>query len=518
VHAESIEPREDALEAPSVPHVSGTARDPGPLSRLVARAAELARHGRATAAYEVVEPELAREGGHAPIEQRAALMIEASAILWMLGRFEESESRARRGLTLAEQGGDAHQAAEALLRHGLALHRRGQLDAAREAYEEAGARFRRLGEIDRAAAATNNRASCARTAASGCRAHALRGGGRGRASLGIVRVLDPAAEPACSNSRPLWGHAARSRRHEGEEAKDRRVLMANLVARGTLAARALARGRARADVRRSSRARRAPCRARRSSPQLRRRRARRRRPAVRTHHFKRAQRLRRRPRPTSPRGVARLVVKIAEAPRRPAARSTPRADRGTPGQTGSSPRRSSASRRSGPRAVDETVARGLLADVAGVFAEMGERFERGRTLAPSRHRARCRGGDPVDRASACFAEAGAEAELHRVEQAITARPPPGRATPPALPAPARPERLANVGPSRSPRVSARGRVRRADFLVARRRARRRQGAGRAAPARAAGAPTTVRRRVLRRRSPERIMATCSATCAMYAAA
>ncbi len=126
------------------------------LSTLVADASRLADQGRAAAAFELIERELANEGGHAPTGARAALLVEAARILWLLGRYEESLARGRRGLTLAELDGNGRLAADALLRLGLSRHRLGDLAGAREFYEEARARFRRLGSESRAAAAHNN--------------------------------------------------------------------------------------------------------------------------------------------------------------------------------------------------------------------------------------------------------------------------------------------------------------------------------------------------------------------------
>ena len=467
MHAESSERPEDALEAPPVPSVGGPARDSGPLSQLVARAAELARHGRATAAYRIVEPQLAREGGHAPIEQRAALLIEASAILWLLGRFEESESRARRGLALAEQGGDARQAAEALLRQGLALHRRGLLDAAREAYEEAGARFRRLGEHDRAAAATTNLGivckdrglwDLARTHFEAAVVAARRQGlprvlGTRLQNLGVLelkagrwRAAGSALDEACRFF---------------AEAGDRRGTIANLVGRGTLARLerrrddALAMGRQALELALAEHLAREEVLACELLGDL----------ALdagdRTaarSHYKRAQRLAGKGTPDLACEVLRRLAELALQDRDLAeAGRLVDAARGIATRLGNPFEAAMLERIEAERALalgQKAAAREALGQLAGVLAEMGERFERGRALALLAGVE----GDPEEamrlyfRASACFAETGAEAELHDIEQLVSgllaAKPASGGRTADET-SEAPPERLALVGPSRA---------------------------------------------------------------------
>jgi DNA-binding NtrC family response regulator/tetratricopeptide (TPR) repeat protein len=232
--------RGDAVETPAPLASDGRPLTEGRLARLVAEAAELAARGRPLPAFERIAKELDSEGGHAPIEARAALVTEAALILWMLGRYSESEARARRGLVLAELAGNATLAADALLRLGFALHRQGRLDAAREAYEEALARFRRLGDANKAGAASNNLGlvckdrgewDAARVHLAGAIASARRHAppgvlGRRLQNLGVLDLKSG-----------LWARAEASleeARVALAQADDRAGAILNAIARGTL--------------------------------------------------------------------------------------------------------------------------------------------------------------------------------------------------------------------------------------------------------------------------------------------
>jgi len=465
VHAESVEPREDALEAPPVPQFGGPARDAGPLSQIVARAAELARHGRALAAYRMIEPEISREGGHAAIEQRAGLMIEASAILWLLGRYEESESRARRGFALAEQGGDARQAAEALLRQGLALHRRGHLDPAREAYEEAAARFRRLGEPDLAATAINNLGIVCKDRGlwDVARTH-FEAAVTASRRQGVARILGNRLQNLGVLELKVgrWDAARVSLEEAGtcfEAADDRRGTMSNLVAQGNLARverkrdAAVAMGRRALELALAERLPREEVLACELLGDVALDAGDR--EAARTH-LKRAQRLASRSAPDLACEVLRRLaaLALAEGDLDEAGRFVDAA-RGIAARLMNPFESALIERVEAQRSIllrQETSAREALVQVAGILAELGERFERGRTLALLAGIE----GDSEEamrlyfRASACFTETGAEAELREVESAMTGLlSAVSRRAPAPEVVPSRPRRLAIAGPSRA---------------------------------------------------------------------
>src|SRR5262249_17782276 len=126
------------------------------LAQTVRRAIALVDAGQVNDAYQLLKPNLDKDGGLGPAGARAALLLEGARILVRLGRHDEALAKARRRLSLAELDGDSRPAAEALTRVGLTQLRRGDLRAARVSYEEARSRFRRLGDDARVAAMENN--------------------------------------------------------------------------------------------------------------------------------------------------------------------------------------------------------------------------------------------------------------------------------------------------------------------------------------------------------------------------
>jgi two-component system response regulator AtoC len=469
--SEREEPAFDAIELPAPRPRETVALTKSPLAQVVAEAAELAAQGRPLAAFGLIERELAHEGGHAPVGIRASLLAEAAVILWLLGRYEESEARARRGLALAELAGDAALAADALVRLGLALYRRGQLDGAREAYEEAGARFRRLGDAHKAGAVSNNLGlvckdkgewEAARTYYESAVAVARRQAppgvlGTRLLNLGVLELrmgLWQRADVTLAEARVLF-----------VEAQDRRCMVLNGVARGLLERmrhhlpEALALGQealALALTERLPREEALSCELLGDvalEGDLR---------AARTH-YERALRIADRigPAPDLECEVLRRLAAVAVR-EGDSARSLRLLERA----------RSIASKLGNPYeaalleavdaerllAIGETdAALEQLNNVVGVLAELGERYERGRVLA----RLARLTGTPEDavrlafRASACFAEAGAETELHEIGEEISRRIAGATALPPSAPkrAAATPSaghaKPALIGPSRA---------------------------------------------------------------------
>jgi len=489
VRSERDEPAFDAIELPAPRPRETVALTRSPLAQVVAEAAELAAQGRPLPAFGLIERELAHEGGHAPVGVRASLLTEAAVILWLLGRYEESEARARRGLALAELAGDAALAADALVRLGLALYRRGQLAGAREAYEEAGARFRRLGDAHKAGAVSNNlgllckdkgEREAARTyyesAVAVARRHAPAGVlGTRLLNLGVLELkagLWKRADATLAEARELF-----------VEAQDRRCLVLNAVARGLLERmrhhlpEALALGQealALALTERLPREEALSCEllgdVALEQGDLR---------AARTH-YERALRIADRigPAPDLQCEVLRrlALVAVREGDSARALRLLERA-RPIASQLGNPYEAALLEAVDAERSLaigGTDAALDQLNNVAGVLAELGERYERGRVLA----RLALLTGSTEDavrlafRASACFAEAGAEAELHEIGEEISRRIA-GATAPPSAPkrAPApssagRPK-PALIGPSRAiARVRVRiSRVARHEFPV-----------------------------------------------------
>ena len=470
----------DAVEMPAPIPREPVALVGNPLAKLVAEAADLAAKGRPQPAFRLIERELAHEGGHAPVGIRATLLTEAAIILWLLGRYEESEARARRGLVLAELAGDAALAADALVRLGLALFRRGQLDGAREAYEEAGARFRRLGDAHKAGTVSNNLGlvckdkgewEAARTyyenAVAAARRHAPPGVlGMRLLNLGVLEL-----------KLGLWNRAGASLAEARElfvEAQDRRCLILNAVARGLLermrhhAPEALALGQealALALAERLPREEALSCELLGDVAfelgDLR----------VARTHYERALWLADHtcPAPDLQCEVLRRLAGVAvrEGDFAACLRHLERA-RPIASQLGNPYEAALIEAVDAERALaigQTDAALEQFNNVVGVLAELGERYERGRLLARLARMA----GSPEEavrfafRASACFAETGAESELREVEEEISRRVggpalAPSATAPEPVPvvSPPSPARQALIGPSR---LIARVRVR-----------------------------------------------------------
>jgi DNA-binding NtrC family response regulator/tetratricopeptide (TPR) repeat protein len=84
------------------------------------------------------------------------LHVQCASALLQLGRFDECEASARRGLEIAEQSSDLPLAAEALIRLGRVAYRTGDLSRARDCFEEALALYRRVGGSIHVAHVHNN--------------------------------------------------------------------------------------------------------------------------------------------------------------------------------------------------------------------------------------------------------------------------------------------------------------------------------------------------------------------------
>lgn len=96
----------------------------------------------------------ADEIDHPPVLGK--LHLQSAEALFRVSRLEESETAAKRGLAIAEQEADLSLAAQALIVLGRIAYRQGDPNRARDAYEEALALYRRVGDEVRTAHIRNN--------------------------------------------------------------------------------------------------------------------------------------------------------------------------------------------------------------------------------------------------------------------------------------------------------------------------------------------------------------------------
>jgi DNA-binding NtrC family response regulator/Tfp pilus assembly protein PilF len=116
----------------------------------------LRRQGRFAEAWERIAPALANEAASLPRTLGIAAAIEGAMLLCHLARYDEALDLARRAVHLAEIEGDRALLAKATGQVGFVHLRRGDMLLARESYEEALPQFRRLGDETQVAWARNN--------------------------------------------------------------------------------------------------------------------------------------------------------------------------------------------------------------------------------------------------------------------------------------------------------------------------------------------------------------------------
>ena len=115
----------------------------------------LRRQGRFAEAWERLAPSVS-EGAGLPRALAASCAIEGAMLLCHLARYDEALDVARRGVQLAEAEGDRPLLAKAVGQVGFVHLRRGDMLLARESYEEALPQFRRLGDDTQVAWVRNN--------------------------------------------------------------------------------------------------------------------------------------------------------------------------------------------------------------------------------------------------------------------------------------------------------------------------------------------------------------------------
>jgi len=115
----------------------------------------LRRQGRFAEAWDRLAPSVSADAG-LPRALSASCAIEGAMLLCHLARYDEALDVARRGVQLAEAEGDRPLLAKAVGQVGFVHLRRGDMLLARESYEEALPQFRRLGDETQVAWVRNN--------------------------------------------------------------------------------------------------------------------------------------------------------------------------------------------------------------------------------------------------------------------------------------------------------------------------------------------------------------------------
>jgi len=115
----------------------------------------LRRQGRFAEAWDRLAPSVSEAAG-LPRALSASCAIEGAMLLCHLARYDEALDLARRGVQLAETEGDRPLLAKAVGQVGFVHLRRGDMLLARESYEEALPQFRRLGDETQVAWVRNN--------------------------------------------------------------------------------------------------------------------------------------------------------------------------------------------------------------------------------------------------------------------------------------------------------------------------------------------------------------------------
>jgi len=149
------EPALETLEAllvhPEAARLSGARR----AALTLKQATILRRQGRFAEAWDRLASSVS-EGAGLPRALSASCAIEGAMLLCHLARYDEALDLARRGVQLAETEGDRPLLAKAVGQVGFVHLRRGDMLLARESYEEALPQFRRLGDETQVAWVRNN--------------------------------------------------------------------------------------------------------------------------------------------------------------------------------------------------------------------------------------------------------------------------------------------------------------------------------------------------------------------------
>ncbi len=114
------------------------------------------RQGRFSEAFDRLTPHLGDAARALPRALQASCAIEATTLLCHLARYDEALAQGKHAVALAEAEGDQALVARAIGQVGFVHLRRGDMLLARESYEDALALFRRLGDDGQVAWARNN--------------------------------------------------------------------------------------------------------------------------------------------------------------------------------------------------------------------------------------------------------------------------------------------------------------------------------------------------------------------------
>ena len=149
------EPALETLEALLVHPNAARLSDARRASLTLKQSTILRRQGRFAEAWDRLAPAVATDAG-LPRALSASCAIEGAMLLCHLARYDEALDVARRAVQLAEAEGDRPLLAKAVGQVGFVHLRRGDMLLARESYEEALPQFRRLGDETQVAWVRNN--------------------------------------------------------------------------------------------------------------------------------------------------------------------------------------------------------------------------------------------------------------------------------------------------------------------------------------------------------------------------
>ncbi|MEP7028717.1 MAG: sigma 54-interacting transcriptional regulator [Candidatus Eisenbacteria bacterium] len=148
----ALETLDGLLASPGAAQLSAPRR----ASLTLKQASILRRQGRFHDAWERLAPHVEDGDSVLPRALVAACAIEGAMLLCHLARYDEGLALAHRGVGLAEAEGDRALTARAVGQVGFVQLRRGDMLLARESYEDALALFRRLGDDGQVAWVRNN--------------------------------------------------------------------------------------------------------------------------------------------------------------------------------------------------------------------------------------------------------------------------------------------------------------------------------------------------------------------------
>ena len=148
----ALETLEALLERPEAARLAPARR----LALALKQSTILRHQGRFSEAWSRIGPAVETADPALGRDLAVALDIEGAQVLCHLGRYDEALDVARRGARLAEATGDRALVARAVGQVAFVAMRRGDMLAARESYEEALTLFRRLGDETNVAWVRNN--------------------------------------------------------------------------------------------------------------------------------------------------------------------------------------------------------------------------------------------------------------------------------------------------------------------------------------------------------------------------